>query len=287
MTIRNYTFFSPTGTEFPVSANADAKLYSMLSSVAYSGSAMVKVWESSNTVGLNGIIKNASFIIAGRYFEILDEVFPLQPNSRNYIMATVDPSDTVNPVKLSVEQTDTSTSVDINNNDGVIKKYVYIFETNSTSVTASLIPNATKDKTYFTTITSTSLTATEITTSNRIKYPNDVDKGRITPDTKWTWNADYYRVLDGILYIHIEGSRPKAPLTGESYPVVGKLPAEIASRLETDTRFMWSNYQGGGKPYAGGIERAGNIRLYLSPSSDTLQTNHRFSADISIPLKGI
>ncbi|NHI75818.1 hypothetical protein EA794_07510 [Lactococcus petauri] len=289
MTIRNYTFFSPTGTEFPVSANADAKLYSMLANVSYTSSAIVKVWENSSTIGLNGVIKNASFIIAGRYFEVIDEVFPLVANARNYIMATVDPSDATNPVKLTVEQSDTSTSVDINNKDGVIKKYIYIFETNSTGVTASLIPTARKESMSLSTANVTSLTATEISTPKRIAYPNDVLSDAVpTMDAKWTWNAGYYRIIGGILYLHIDGARPKAQLTGESYPVVGRLPVEVANRIEGNPRFIWSNYQGGAKSYAGAIERAnGTIRFYLSPQADILQTNHRFSCDLAIPLNDV
>lgn len=288
MTIRNYTFFSPTGTEFPVSANADAKLYSMLASVSYAGSAIVKVWENSSTIGLNGVIKNASFIIAGRYFEVIDEVFPLVANARNYIMATVDPSDATNPVKLTVEQSDTSTSVDINNKDGVIKKYIYIFETNSTGVTASLIPTARKESINLSTANVTSLTATEITTPNRIKYPNDVlSDARPTMGSGWTWNAGFYRIIGGILYVNIDGARPTANITSPTYPIVGTIPKAIADRMLGNANFTWSNYSGGGTRYGGRIDKGtGNIYFYLSPSG-TLQTNHRFSFDLAIPLSDV
>ena len=56
MTIKKFTFFSPNGTEFPVSANADAKLYMLLSGKDYSQFSL-RHWETPINTALNRIYK--------------------------------------------------------------------------------------------------------------------------------------------------------------------------------------------------------------------------------------
>ena len=68
MTIKNYTFFSPSGTEFPVSATADRRLYLMLGGMNYADYKM-KHWVQPVNSGFNRIYKDTSFVVAGAYFE--------------------------------------------------------------------------------------------------------------------------------------------------------------------------------------------------------------------------
>ena len=52
MTIKNFTFFSPNGTEFPVGSNNDAKLYMMLTGMDY-GTIRRKDWSNPVHTALN------------------------------------------------------------------------------------------------------------------------------------------------------------------------------------------------------------------------------------------
>lgn len=272
MTIRNYTFFSPNGTEFPVSANADAKLYMMLANQDYSQFKLNHWVEPTNT-GLNRLYNNTSILLGGRYFELSGEPVQLLPNGTNYIHANIDPSNTLNPVTLSVESSINQNTVDINSGTGVIKHVIETLVTDATKVTKVTISDQYQG---------------QIATNSRMIYPNDV-LGSATPtmDSKWTWNGGYYRIIGGILYLHIEGARPKANLTSPTYPVVGTIPKDIADRMLGNANFRWSNYSGGGTTYSGRLEQAtGNIVFYLLPAG-TIATNHRFSVDLAIPLRDV
>lgn len=272
MTIRNYTFFSPNGTEFPVSANADAKLYLMLSNRDYS-QVIVKHWENPTDTSLNRIYNNTSVLLGGRYFELSDEPVQLASNSINFIHANVDPSNLNTPVTITVETANNSNSNDINIGNGVIKHVIDIVTTDATKVTKSETPIQEQG---------------QITTNSRILFPGDTTTN-VTPtmSSTWTWNGGYYRVFAGILYLHIEGARPKASLSSPTYPIVGSIPQNIANRMLGNANFRWSNYSGGGTTYGGRLEQAtGNIVFYLLPAG-TIATNHRFSVDLAIPLKDV
>ena len=52
MTIKNFTFFSQNGTEFPVGSNNDGKLYMMLTGMDY-GTIRRKDWTSPLNTALN------------------------------------------------------------------------------------------------------------------------------------------------------------------------------------------------------------------------------------------
>lgn len=139
MTIQNYTFFSPTGTEFPVSSNADGKLYMMLSGIGLN-SYKRKDWESPIDTALNRQYTNTSIILGGRYFELRNEVVNLNPSGVNYVHANIDLTLTTAPVSLSVEAQDNSNATDINNNSGVLKKVIDIVTTDTMSVTKAEAP---------------------------------------------------------------------------------------------------------------------------------------------------
>lgn len=136
MTIRNYTFFSPNGTEFPVTANSDAKLYMLLAGNDYS-QFIIKHWSEPTLTGLNKIYADTSVLLGGRYFELNNEPVGLKPNSINYIHANVDPSNVQNPVTLSVETANNSNSKDINSGSGVLKHLIDIVTTSSVAITSS------------------------------------------------------------------------------------------------------------------------------------------------------
>ena len=139
MTIKNFTFFSPSGTEFPVGSNNDGKLYMMLTGMDY-GTIRRKDWTSPLNTALNVQYTNTSIVAGGRYFELLNETVALKANSVNYIHANIDLSQTSSPVSLSAETVDNSNKVDLNNNSGVLKVLIDIRTTNAMGVIKSEIP---------------------------------------------------------------------------------------------------------------------------------------------------
>ena len=141
MTIKNFTFFSPNGTEFPVGSNNDAKLYMMLTGMDYK-TIRRKDWLEPLDTSLNVIYPNTSIIAGGRYFELLNETVALKANSVNYIHANIDLTQTANPVSLSAENADNSNNVDLNNRSGVLKSLIDIRTTNGTGVVSSKAPGS-------------------------------------------------------------------------------------------------------------------------------------------------
>lgn len=139
MTINNFTFFSPTGTEFPVSSNADAKLYTMLTGMELN-TFRRKDWTEPTDTALNRQYTNTSLVVGGRYFELEGETVELQASSDNFVHANIDLTNTSAPVSISVEAADNSNSVDINNGTGVLKQCFDIVTTDSMGVTSQRVP---------------------------------------------------------------------------------------------------------------------------------------------------
>ena len=139
MTIKNFTFFSPNGTEFPVGSNNDGKLYMMLTGMDY-GTIRRKDWTSPLNTALNVQYTNTSIVAGGRYFELINETGALKGNAVNYIHANIDLTQTTNPVSLSAETTNNSNNVDLNNNSGVLKVVIDIRTTNGTGVISAKSP---------------------------------------------------------------------------------------------------------------------------------------------------
>lgn len=139
MTIQNYTFFSPTGTEFPVSANADAKLYMMLSGQNLKDYRR-RDWAEPINTALNRQYTNTSLVVGGRYFELSNETVNLTASSDNYIHANIDLTNANDPVSLSVELSDNSNGIDINNDSGVLKKCIEIVKTDTMGVVSAQTP---------------------------------------------------------------------------------------------------------------------------------------------------
>lgn len=136
MTIKNFTFFSPNGTEFPVGSNNDGKLYMMLTGMDYK-TIRRKDWSSPLSTALNIQYTNTSIVAGGRYFELLNETVALTANAVNYIHANIDLTKTTNPVSLSAETTNNSNNVDINNSSGVLKVCFDVVTTSSSGVTST------------------------------------------------------------------------------------------------------------------------------------------------------
>lgn len=134
MTIKNFTFFSPNGTEFPVGSNNDGKLYMMLTGMDYK-TIRRKDWSNPLNTALNIQYTNTSIVAGGRYFELLNETVALTANAVNYIHANIDLTKTTNPVRLSAETANNSNNVDINNGSGVLKVCFDVVTTSSTGVT--------------------------------------------------------------------------------------------------------------------------------------------------------
>lgn len=133
MTIKNYTFLSPSGTEFPVSATADRRLYLMLGGMNYADYKM-KHWVQPVNSGFNRIYKDTSFIIAGAYFELKEQAVVVSANSNSYVHINIDLSNVSAPVFITVETQDNSNNVDINSNSGILKKCIENVRTKASSI---------------------------------------------------------------------------------------------------------------------------------------------------------
>lgn len=135
MTIKNYTFLSPTGTEFPVSATADRRLYLMLGGMNYDNFKM-KHWQTPTNSGLNRVYTDTSFVVGGAYFELNSETITLSANTTNFVHVNIDLSNLLNPVFLTVEKADNSNGIDINTKNGVLKRCVEIITTSGVSISS-------------------------------------------------------------------------------------------------------------------------------------------------------
>ena len=144
MTIKNYTFFSPTGTEFPVSATADRRLYLMLGGMNYADYKM-KHWVQPVNSGFNRIYQDTSFVVGGAYFELKEQAVVVLSNTNSYIHVNIDLSNLASPVFVTVETQDNSNSIDINSKSGILKKCVEIVRTNSSTITSTTETNQDSD----------------------------------------------------------------------------------------------------------------------------------------------
>ena len=162
MTIKNFTFFSQNGIEFPVGSNNDGKLYMMLTGMDY-GTIRRKDWSKTLNTALNIQYVNTSIVAGGRYFELLDETVALKANSVNYIHANIDLTQIANPVSLSAETSNNSNRVDINNGSGVLKVCFDVVVTSGTGVTSAqpIVQTSALD----------SISANDMTVSGSINVP--------------------------------------------------------------------------------------------------------------------
>lgn len=96
--------------------------------------------------------------------------------------------------------------------------------------------------------------------------------------------AEYY-IKGGWIFITVQGARPNETITGESYYTFLTLPPAITAHLTHTEAFMWSNFQGGGTAYSGGILNNGQVQLYLSPKTNSISNVNRFSFNMAIPMR--
>lgn len=242
MTIRNYTFFSPNGTEFPVSANADAKLYMMLANQDYS-QFKLNHWAEPTNTGLNRLYNNTSILLGGRYFELSGEPVQLIPNSTNYIHANIDPSNTLNPVTLSVEPSINQNTVDINNGTGIIKHVIETLVTDATKVTKVTVADQTQN---------------DIVTKS-IKSSDDTELRQISGSGAPTGKISYQRV-NGIVYV--TGAGNWGTLGAGVTKTMGILPVGFRPSVSWD---LSGSPQGGTDAYAWKINTNGEVAVTTRP----------------------
>lgn len=226
MTITNYTFFSPNGTEFPVSSNADGKLYMMLTGMELN-SFRIKHWEAPVDTALNRQYTNTSIVLAGRYFELTNETVVLSASSTNYIHANIDLANALSPVSISVEQADNSTAVDINNGSGVIKRCFDIVDTSSSMVTSSVIPER--------------MTTLDTVTVNKITSKEDTPWANVTLGTgvnRPSGSLLRWRIKNG--YLVIQASEIQTTIDSGGSKLLGTLP----NIFNFSTQFVGSAWTG-------------------------------------------
>lgn len=173
MTITKYTFFSPNGNDYPVTADADGKLYQMLSGYDYTTFGR-KDWADISEAGLTKTFVNTSIIMAGRYFELHEELVNLNASAQNYIHVIIDLSDPADPVSLSVENADNSNETDINNSSGMYKRAIEVIETNAGSIvqTTPLLSTRVIDNATITEAHISSSKVTNLDVSNNVTFAN-------------------------------------------------------------------------------------------------------------------
>lgn len=119
-----------------------------------------------------------------------------------------------------------------------------------------------------------------------LKFTGDTDGFiPLTMASGFAANQAEYYIKGGWIFITVQGARPTSTITGQSYYTFLTLPAEITAHLTHTESFMWSNFQGGGTPYSGGILNNGQVHLYLSPNSASISSNNRFSFNMVIPMR--
>ena len=233
MTIKNFTFFSPSGTEFPVGSNNDGKLYMMLTGMDY-GTIRRKDWSKPTNTALNVQYTNTSIIAGGRYFELSNETVALKADAVNYIHANIDLTQTEHPVSLSAETVDNSNRVDLNNRHGVLKVLIDIRTTNGLSVISAKAPDSV---TYLDKVVVNSFS----TTSGVLDIGNGVTftwqkKADIV---EFNWGGKLASINSGTAF---PVKAPKELIPNKTKELVGHFPTTSNSfhiDLESDGTFRW------------------------------------------------
>lgn len=256
MTIRNFTFFSPTGTEFPVSSNADAKLYLMLSGMKLDTYKRTD-WETPVDTALNRQYSNTSLVVGGRYFELEGETVALQPSVDNYVHANIDLTKPTAPVSLSVELANNSNDIDINNASGVLKHCFDIVTTDGMGVIKATIPKMV-----------TTLDVLDPFTMSNDTAPVSIS-GSGAPSGKVT-----YERKNGIVYV--SGGGNWGTLTAGQSKTVATLP--IGFRPQTEKQVA-GNAMGGTDSNSWGVRPNGEVVVTNRPGGQ-----NRYSAwSVSYP----
>lgn len=235
MTITSYTFFSPNGDDFPVTANADGKLYMMLTGMQ-KGDFRRKDWVDPINSALNRIYVNTSLVVGGRYFELNSHSVTMYSESTNYIHAVIDLSDTSAPVTITAEKTNTSNSTDINNGSGILKVCFDIVVT-STSAITNATPT-TQNSTFDKVITKDQAIETE---SYTMAIGNGVSasfqrKGEII---NIRWSGSLTSINSGTAFANKAPAQMRPNGTKELIGHYASSDASFHIDLETDGTFRW------------------------------------------------
>lgn len=263
MTINNFTFFSPTGTEFPVSANADGKLYQILAGMTIKDYRR-KDWESPVDTALNRQYTNTSLVVGGRYFELVGETVNLTASTLNYVHANVDLTNTTAPVSVSVEAVDNTNSIDINNGSGVLKYCFDVIETDTTQVINSYAPNQNYtiagDMTASGAIKAASMSTTKDT-------PPVTLSGAGSPTGKVT-----YQRINGVVYITGAGNWGNVT-TGETKTMV-TLPAGFRPHVTYETA---GSPMGGTRSCSWKVNTNGTVAVTFNPGGGSVYSGFSMS----------
>lgn len=257
MTINNFTFFSPNGTEFPVSANADGKLYMMLTGMDLN-TFRRRDWTEPVDTALNRQYTNTSLVVGGRYFELESETVELSASTDNYVHANIDLTNTTSPVSISVENADNSNAVDVNNDSGVLKQCFDIVTTDGSNVIAANIPPQN--------ITISGEARFGKTTVSSIASTNDTNTATINGAGAPSGKLRYLR-KNGIVYL--TGGGNWGALTAGQTKTVGTLPAGFRPPATWETA---GSPMGGTDSYSWKVETNGEVKVTIGKTG-----NNRYS----------
>lgn len=250
MTITNYTFFSPNGNDFPVTANSDAKLYMMLTGMG-KGDFRLKHWTDPINSALNRVYVNTSLVVGGRYFELQAESVTMFSETTNYIHAVIDLSNTSSPVTITVEKTNTSNAIDINNGTGILK---ICFETVVTSTTSITSSNQIQQNTNV-----DNLNANNVNTKGDVKTWTPITLSNVTSAVLM------YKIINGV--IHLNGQGNWGSFTANQSKTVATLPVALRPTLNVNKIITTQNTNNTDKPMEIQIQQGGNINIWSMTAS--------------------
>lgn len=250
MTIKNFTFFSPNGTEFPVGSNNDGKLYMMLTGLEYN-SIRRKDWSNTLNTALNIQYVNTSIVAAGRYFELVNESVALQANAVNYIHVNIDLTNTTAPVSLSSETTDNSNSLDLNNKSGVYKVVVDIVTTDGQGVISKQTP---RNITVLDQVNAKTVNVEELNVSGDIK-----DWTNVTMQSVGSAQIRYKKI-NGIILMQADGNW--GSFSANSSKVVGVLPLALRPSKNVQFEMTTQRTNNGNRPMELLLNTNGNIEVW-------------------------
>lgn len=250
MTIKNFTFFSPKGTEFPVGSNNDGKLYMMLTGLEYN-SIRRKDWSSTLNTALNIQYVNTSIIAGGRYFELVNESVALQANAVNYIHVNIDLTNTTAPVSLSAETTDNGNAIDLNNKSGVYKVVIDIVTTDGQGVISKQAP---RNITVLDKVNAKTANIEELNVSGDIKdWTNVIMQNVVTANLK-------YKKINGV--ICLRGGGNWGAFNANSVKNVGSLPEGLRPTDNIQFEMSTQRTNNNNKPMEMQIDTNGTISVW-------------------------
>lgn len=250
MTIKNFTFFSPNGTEFPVGSNNDGKLYMMLTGLEYN-SIRRKDWANPVNTALNTQYVNTSIVAGGRYFELHNETIALQANSVNYIHANIDLTKTANPVSLSAEATDNGNAIDLNNGSGVFKVVIDVVETDGQGVIRRTAPRQ---------VTVLDKLTTKDANIQSLTIDGDVKDWTNVPMQNVGSAQIQYKKVNGIICMQADGNW--GSFTANSVKVVGVLPLALRPSKNVQFEMTTQRSNNNNKPMELLVNTNGNIEVW-------------------------